>query len=60
MSGSLNVLETVGKKTFETLSERDPNLQITRGLLNKVPNALPSSQKPNLSQVNKVKIVLIW
>jgi hypothetical protein len=43
------VLETVGKKTFETLNEKDPNLEITRGLLKKVP---ATSQKPNLSQVN--------
>lgn len=43
------MLETVGKKTFETLNEKDPNLEITRGLLKKVPT---TSQKPNLSQVN--------
>jgi hypothetical protein len=49
VAGSLNVLETVGKKTFETLNEKDPNLEITRGLLKKVPT---TSQKPNLSQVN--------
>ena len=48
VAGSFNVLETVGKKTFETINDKDPNLRKTRGLLSKT---ISNSQKPNLSQV---------
>lgn len=49
VSGSLDVLESVGKKTFEMISDKDPSLKQTKELLKKVP--VPVSNKPNLSQV---------
>jgi hypothetical protein len=52
-SKGLDVLESVGKKTFNALHEKDPNLKQTRELLKKVPVSIASmNQKPNLSQVN--------
>jgi len=49
----LDVLESVGKKTFNALHEKDPNLKQTRELLKKVPVSIASmNQKPNLSQVS--------
>ena len=55
VTGGLEVLETVGKKTFEVISDKDPNLKQTREFLSKVPATLvpaASSAKPNLSQVS--------
>lgn len=49
VTGSLDVLESVGKKTFEMISDKDPNFKQTRELFKKVP--MPNSAKPNLSQV---------
>lgn len=43
------MLESVGKKTFEIISDKDPNLKQTKELLKKVP--VPIANKPNLSQV---------
>ena len=49
---SLNLLETVGKKTIEAINEKDPNFKNTRNFLSKVPATLvPIQSKPNLSQV---------
>lgn len=49
---SLNLLETVGKKTIEAINEKDPNFTNTRNFLSKVPASLvPIQSKPNLSQV---------
>jgi hypothetical protein len=51
---SLNLLETVGKKTIEAINDKDPNFKNTRNFLSKVPATLvPIQSKPNLSQVNK-------
>jgi hypothetical protein len=47
---SLGVLESVGKKTFDMLSEKDPNLKQTRDFFKNVPSKIVS-QKPNLSQL---------
>ncbi len=44
VSGSLDVLETVGKKTFDVINEADPDLKGTRRLLNK-------QNRPTLSEV---------
>lgn len=44
VSGSLDVLETVGKKTFDVINEADPELKGTRRLLNK-------QNGPTLSEV---------
>lgn len=50
---SLNLLETVGKKTIEAINDKDPNFKNTRNFLSKVPATLvPIQSKPNLSQVN--------
>ena len=48
ITGSLYVLESVGKKTFEMINDKDPNFKQTRELLKKVPI---NAAKPNLSQV---------
>ena len=49
---SLNLLETVGKKTIEAINDKDPNFTNTRNFLSKVPSTLvPIQSKPNLSQV---------
>ena len=45
VTGSLDVLETLGKKTFDALNEHDPGLKKTRGLLKEGGN------KPNLSAI---------
>ena len=50
VSSGLGVLEQVGKKTFDILSEKDPNLKQTREFFKSVPAQIVS-QKPNLSQV---------
>jgi hypothetical protein len=47
VTGSLDVLESVGKKTIEVINDKDPNLRQTREFIKK---AAPA--KPNLSQVN--------
>ncbi|CAF4534546.1 unnamed protein product [Rotaria sp. Silwood1] len=44
VSGSLDVLETVGKKTFDVINEADPALQGTRRLLRK-------QNQPTLSEI---------
>jgi len=44
VSGSLDVLETVGKKTFDVINEADPDLKGTRRLLSK-------QNRPTLSDV---------
>jgi hypothetical protein len=44
----LEVLESVGKKTFNILSEKDPNLKQTREFL----KTSLEREKPNLSQVH--------
>lgn len=50
---SLNLLETVGKKTIEAINDKDPNFTNTRNFLSKVPATLvPIQSKPNLSQVD--------
>jgi hypothetical protein len=49
---SLEVLETVGKKTIEVINDNDPNFKNTRSFLSKVPSTIvPIQQKPSLSQV---------
>lgn len=45
VTGSLDVLETLGKKTFDVINERDPGLKKTRGFLR------DRGDKPNLSAV---------
>ncbi len=50
VNSGLGVLETVGRKTFKVISEKDQNLKQTREFLKKVPTVV-STQKPNLSQV---------
>ncbi|CAF3105724.1 unnamed protein product [Rotaria sp. Silwood2] len=45
VAGSLDVLETVGKKTFDVINEADPALQGTRRLLRK-------QNQPTLSEVS--------
>jgi hypothetical protein len=44
VSGSLDVLETVGKKTFDVINEADPELKGTRRLLSK-------RNQPTLSEI---------
>ncbi|KAK6975571.1 protein FAM114A2 [Biomphalaria glabrata] len=44
-AGGIDVLETIGKKTYNTLSEHDPAFRKTRDFLS------PKSNKPNLSSV---------
>ncbi|CAF2401092.1 unnamed protein product [Rotaria sp. Silwood2] len=44
VSGSLDVLETVGKKTFDVINEADPDLKGTRRLLGK-------QNRPTLSEI---------
>ncbi|XP_005105010.1 protein FAM114A2 [Aplysia californica] len=44
-AGGIDVLETIGKKTYSTLSEHDPALRKTREFLS------PKADKPNLSSV---------
>lgn len=44
VSGSLDVLETVGKKTFDVINEADPDLRGTRSLLSK-------KKQPTLSEI---------
>ena len=52
---SLNLLETVGKKTIEAINDKDPNFTNTRNFLSKVPATLvPIQSKPNLSQVDHI------
>ncbi len=53
VNGGLGVLETVGRKTFKVISDKDQNLKQTREFLKKVPTAI-TAQKPNLSQVGLV------
>ena len=48
MTGSLDVLESVGKKTIEAINDKDPNLRQTREFIKK---ATTGSNKPNLSQL---------
>lgn len=43
MTGSLDVLETLGKKTFDVINEQDPGLKTARSFLGDGRN------KPNLS-----------
>ncbi len=50
MSGGLDVLETVGRKTFQVINDKDQNLKQTREFLSKVPSKI-TAQKPNLSQL---------
>lgn len=50
VSGGLDVLETVGRKTFQVISDKDQNLKQTREFLAKVPSKM-TNQKPNLSQL---------
>lgn len=45
VTGSLDALETLGKKTFDVITERDPGLKKTRGFL------LDRGDKPNLSDM---------
>ncbi|KAH9491571.1 hypothetical protein Btru_030714 [Bulinus truncatus] len=44
-AGGIDVLETIGKKTYNTISEHDPAFRKTREFLS------PRSNKPNLSSV---------
>ncbi|CAF0789073.1 unnamed protein product [Rotaria sp. Silwood1] len=44
VSGSLDVLETVGKKTFDVINEADPDLKGTRRLLS-------NQNRPTLSEI---------
>jgi hypothetical protein len=48
VNGSLDVLETVGKKTIQAINDKDPNLRQTKELFKKATTGPP---KPNLSQV---------
>ena len=50
MSGGLDVLETVGRKTFQVISDKDQNLKQTREFLKNVPSTI-TTEKPNLSKV---------
>ena len=43
LDSGLDVLETIGKKTFEQIKETDPGVVKTKGFL--------AGNKPNLSQV---------
>ena len=45
MSGGLDVLENVGKKTFDVLAQSDPGLHQTKAILHN------NGEKLNLSQV---------
>ncbi|KAL3880464.1 hypothetical protein ACJMK2_032701 [Sinanodonta woodiana] len=45
MTGSLDVLEIIGKKTFDVLKDHDPGLKRARGFL------FDRKDKPNLSQI---------
>jgi hypothetical protein len=45
VTGSLDVLETLGKKTFDVINEQDPGLKKARGFLRDRGN------KPNLSAI---------
>lgn len=47
VSGGLDVLESIGKKTFDVIKDHDPGLRKTKGLL------FERGDKPNLSQVLK-------
>lgn len=51
MTGGLGVLETVGRKTFQAINDKDQNLKQTREFLKNVPTTM-TNQKPNLSEVN--------
>lgn len=44
-AGGIDVLETIGKKTYNTISEHDPAFRKTRDFLT------PKGNKPNLSSV---------
>lgn len=44
-AGGIDVLETIGKKTYSTLSEHDPAFRKTREFLT------PKGDKPNLSSI---------
>ena len=46
MSGGLDVLETIGKKTFDVIKEHDPVLRKTREMF-----LFEKGDKPNLSHV---------
>jgi hypothetical protein len=56
VAGSLDMLETVGKKTFEMINDKDPNFKQTKELLKKVPVQIAA--KPNLSQVKALTCFL--
>ena len=43
MSGGLDVLESIGKKTFDVIKDHDPGLRKTRGVL------FDRGDRPNLS-----------
>lgn len=45
VTGGLDVLETIGKKTFEVIKDHDPGLSKTKGIL------FEKSDKPSLSQL---------
>lgn len=49
ISGGLDTLETVGKKTLEVLQEGDPGLRKKRALF------FQNSEKINLSNVRKIQ-----
>ena len=49
VTGGLGVLETVGRKTFQAINDKDQNLKQTREFLKNVPTTM--NQKPNLSEV---------
>lgn len=45
VTGGLDVLETIGKKTFEVIKDHDPGLSKTKGIL------FEKTDKPSLSQL---------
>ena len=47
VTGGLDVLETIGKKTFDVIKDHDPGLKKTKGLF------FERGDKPNLSQMLK-------
>lgn len=49
VTGGLGVLETVGRKTFQAINDKDQNLKQTREFLKNVPTTM--NQKPNLSEL---------
>jgi hypothetical protein len=51
VNGSLDVLESVGKKTIEVLNDKDPNFKATKDLIKKAAEVPFIPAKPNLSQV---------